>query len=477
MERYNTLLTDLYQLTMINGYHKCGTANKTAVFDVFFRKGEEKNYAVVAGLDQAIDYILNLKFTAEDLDYLRSLKLFEEDFLQKLATFKFTGDIYAMPEGTIAFPGEPLVTVVAPIFEAQFIEPCLLTIINHQTLIATKASRMVNCTKGAIAEFGLRRAQGADAGLYGARAAMIGGCSSTSNVLCGKMFDVPVSGTHSHSWVMSFPDELTAFRQYAELYPNNCLLLVDTYDTINSGIPNAITVFKEMKAKGLKPLGIRLDSGDLAYLSINARKMLDEAGLPEVKIFASNDIDENILLSLKAQDAKIDVWGIGTKLITSYSNPTLGGVYKMAAIEQDGTLIPKMKISNTYEKITNPGFKKVVRIFNKETGMAEADLIMLRDEVIDESQPLTIFHPIDTWKKMTFDNYYVKELQTQIFKDGKLIYERPTVKQIMAFEKDNMAKLPEEYKRIYNPHIYKVDLSQKLYDLKETMLINSTKKQ
>ena len=471
MERNNTLLTDLYQLTMINGYHKCGTADRIAVFDIFFRDGAEKNYAVVAGLDQAIDYILNLEFNDDDLAYLRSLRLFDEDFLDKLRHFKFTGDIYAMPEGTIAFPGEPLLTVVAPIFQAQFIETCLLTIINHQTLIATKASRMVNCTQGAIAEFGLRRAQGADAGLYGARAAMIGGCASTSNVLCGKMFNVPISGTHSHSWVMSFPDELTAFRRYAELYPDNCLLLVDTYDTISSGIPNAITVFKELKAKGHRPLGIRLDSGDLAYLSIHARRMLDDAGLPEAKIFASNDIDESILLSLKSQGAMIDVWGIGTKLITSYSNPTLGGVYKMAAIENDkGELVPKIKISNTYEKITNPGFKKTVRIYDASTGMAEADLIMLRDEEIDTSAPLTIFHPKETWKQITFTDYRIQELQVPVFLKGQLVYDRPTVREIMATERANIATLSEEYKRISNPHIYKVDLSQGLYDLKQKLL-------
>lgn len=469
--RNDALLTDLYQLTMANGYLRWGIDKRIAVFDLFFRGNNEISYAVAAGLEQALEFLLNIKFNNDDIDYLKSLNLFDEQFFNRLINFKFSGDIYAVPEGTVIFPYEPILTVVAPLFEAQYIETYLLTIINHQTLIATKASKMVNNTTGGILEFGLRRAQGGDAGIYGARAAMIGGCVATSNVLAGKMFDIPVRGTHSHSWVMSFPDELTAFRAYADLYPNNCLLLVDTYDTVKSGVPNAITVFKELKSRGYKPVGIRLDSGDLAYLSRYARKKLDEEGLSEVKIFASNDIDENVLLSLKAQNAAIDVWGIGTKLITSYSMPSLGGVYKLSAIENSyGELIPKMKISNTYEKMTNPGLKKLVRIYNKATLKAEADLIMLHDEKIDESAPLTIFHPEQTWKKMTFTDYYVKDLMIKVISSGKLCYNLPSLKEIMTCSASSINEFEEEYKRIDNPHIYKVDLSEQLYDLKNKLL-------
>lgn len=470
-----TLLTDLYQLTMINGYLKCGTAEKVSVFDVFYRGGAELSYAVAAGLEQVVEYIRNLHFDDGDIEYLRSLSIFDEEFLNALKEFKFTGDIYALPEGTICFPYEPILTVVAPIFQAQYIETAILTIINHQTLIATKASRMKNCTDGNILEFGLRRAQGPDAGIYGARAAMIGGCVATSNVLTGKMFDVPVGGTHSHSWVMSFPDELTSFREYAKLYPKNTLLLVDTYDTIKSGVPNAIKVFDEMKARGEKPVGIRLDSGDLAYLSRNARKMLDQAGHSDCKIFASNDIDENVLLSLKTQDAKIDVWGIGTKLITSFTTPSLGGVYKMSAIEQNGKLLPKIKISNTFEKITNPGFKKLARIYNAESGMMEADLIMLHDEELNDSVPLTITHPVQRWKSTTFTDYYTRELMVQVFKSGALVYALPTLKEIMKYAAAEMSSLSEEYKRVINPHVYKVDLSDGLYALKTELLNKGSK--
>lgn len=471
--RNDTLLTDLYQITMINGYDKCGIANKLAVFDVFFRGTNEISYAIAAGLEQVIEYIEDLHFEEDDIQYLRSLNIFDEDFLTKLSNLRFTGDMYALPEGTVVFPYEPILTIVAPIFEAQFIETCILTLINHETLIATKASKMANNTDGAILEFGLRRAQGKDAGIYGARAAMIGGCVATSNVLAGKMFGLPISGTHSHSWVMSFPDELTAFREYAKLYPNNCLLLVDTYDTLSSGIPNAIKVFDELKAKGYTPKGIRLDSGDLAYLSRHARKMLDDAGHTEAKICAGNDIDETVLIALKAQKAQIDLWGIGTKLITSYSNPALGGVYKLAAIENDkGELEPKIKISNTYEKITNPGLKKIIRIYDKSSGLAQADLIMLKDECVDESKELTIFHPQQTWKKLTFNagEYYTVELMQKIYEKGKLIYDMPNIKDIMSYAKQSMAEFEEEYKRINNPHIYKVDLSNKLFELKNNLL-------
>ena len=465
-----TRLTDLYQLTMMYGYSKNSQLNKTAVFDVFYR-GVGNNYAVACGLDQVIDYIENLRFSKEDLDYLRSLKLFDEDFMKLLADFWFTGDVYAVPEGTVVFPQEPILTVKARLFEAQLIETAILCILNHQTLIATKAAKIVYAAKGgAVAEFGLRRAQGPDAGIYGARAAMIAGCASTSNVLAGKMFGVPVSGTHAHSWVMSFDSEIEAFRAYAKMYPDSCLLLVDTYNTLKSGVPNAIKVFEELRAAGHKPLGIRLDSGDLAYLSREARKMLDEAGFTDVKIFASGDIDENILMSLDSQNAKIDCWGIGTKLITSQDCPSLGGVYKLAAIEKDGELVPKLKMSDTPAKITNPGLKKIVRIFDKNTDKAIADLIALKDENFDGLDKLEIFHPDFTWKRKTVTNFYVKDLNIDVIKDGKVVCNRPSVMEIAAYHKESYGQFWNEYKRLLNPHIYKVDLSEKLFNLKQKLL-------
>ncbi len=466
-----TLLTDLYQLTMMNGYRICDLADKRAAFDLFYRGNGGYSYAIVAGLEQAIDYILNLHFDESDIAYLRTLGIFDEEFLNALASFKFTGDIKAVPEGTMIFPNEPIMTVSAPMFEAQLVETALLTFINHQTLIATKAARLKECTKNKISEFGLRRAQGPDAGIYGARAAYIGGCRTTSNVFAGKMFGIPITGTHSHSWVMSFEDEITAFRKYAEIYPDNCLLLVDTYDTLNSGIPNAIKVFDELKAKGHKPVGIRLDSGDLAYLSREARVMLDNAGHSDCLIFATNDLDEDILLALNAQDAKIDVYGIGTKLITSYKNASLGGVYKLCAIEHEGEMIPKIKVSNSHEKTTNPGLKKIVRIY--KDGMAKADLICLEDEVIDATKPLTIFHPMQTYKKLTLENYTIKELMQPIFKQGKLVYNMPTLKEIGEYEDKSIGEFFPEYRRVVNTQDYKVDLSKKLWELKQSLLNNS----
>lgn len=463
-----TLLTDLYQLTMMNGYRRCGLDERKAVFDVFYRGNGGYSYAVVAGLEQAIDYILNLHFDDSDIDYLKSLGIFDDDFLGALKDFKFTGDIKAMPEGTIVFPYEPIVTVSAPLWQAQLVETALLTFVNHQTLIATKAARLKECTKNKISEFGLRRAQGPDAGIYGARAACIGGCRTTSNVVAGKLFGIPVTGTHSHSWVMSFDSEIEAFEKYAEIYPDNCLLLVDTYDTLKSGVPNAIKVFDKLKAAGHKPIGIRLDSGDLAYLSRKARVMLDEAGHSDCLIFATNDLDEDILLALNSQDAKIDVYGIGTKLITSYNNASLGGVYKLCALEENGNLVPKIKVSNSHEKTTNPGVKKVVRIF--KDGMAQADLICLADETFDTSQPLTIFHPEQTWKKTTFTDYEIKELMVDIFKDGKLVYNKPTLTQICQNEDENIASFFPEYRRVVNTQEYKVDLSQPLWTLKRELL-------
>ncbi len=463
-----TLLTDLYQLTMMNGYRRCKLDERRAVFDIFYRGSGGYSYAIAAGLEQAIDYILNLHFDDSDIAYLRSLKIFDEDFLKALETFEFTGDIKAVPEGTMVFPYEPILTVSAPLWQAQLVETALLTFVNHQTLIATKAARLKECTKNKISEFGLRRAQGPDAGIYGARAACIGGCRTTSNVVAGKLFGIPVTGTHSHSWVMSFDTELEAFEKYAEIYPDNCLLLVDTYDTLKSGVPNAIKVFDKLKAQGHKPVGIRLDSGDLAYLSRKARVMLDEAGHEDCLIFATNDLDEDILLALNSQDAKIDVYGIGTKLITSYNNASLGGVYKLCALEEDGNLVPKIKVSNSHEKTTNPGVKKIVRIF--KDGMAQADLICLEDETFDTSKPLTIFHPEQTWKKTTFTDYELKELMVPVFEDGKLVYDMPTLKEICDREDKSIASFFPEYRRVVNTQEYKVDLSQKLWDLKHKLL-------
>ena len=463
-----TLLTDLYQLTMMNGYRRCKLDERRAVFDIFYRGSGGYSYAIAAGLEQAIDYILNLHFDDSDIAYLRSLKIFDEDFLKALETFEFTGDIKAVPEGTMVFPYEPILTVSAPLWQAQLVETALLTFVNHQTLIATKAARLKECTKNKISEFGLRRAQGPDAGIYGARAACMGGCRTTSNVVAGKLFGIPVTGTHSHSWVMSFDTELEAFEKYAEIYPDNCLLLVDTYDTLKSGVPNAIKVFDKLKAQGHKPVGIRLDSGDLAYLSRKARVMLDEAGHEDCLIFATNDLDEDILLALNSQDAKIDVYGIGTKLITSYNNASLGGVYKLCALEEDGNLVPKIKVSNSHEKTTNPGVKKIVRIF--KDGMAQADLICLEDETFDTSKPLTIFHPEQTWKKTTFTDYELKELMVPIFKDGKLVYDMPTLKEICDREDKTIDSFFPEYRRVVNTQEYKVDLSQKLWDLKQKLL-------
>ncbi|MBP3409791.1 MAG: nicotinate phosphoribosyltransferase [Clostridia bacterium] len=467
-----TMLTDLYQLTMMYGYFKSGMRNNMATFDMFYRsKDESTHYAVFAGLEQLIDYLQNLRFEDEALDYLRSLNIFDEDFMQELKNFKFHGDVYAVPEGTIVFSNEPLIRVTAPIFEAQLIETALLNIINHQTLIATKASRVVQAAEDdMVMEFGLRRAQGPDAGIYGARAAIIGGCRSTSNVLTGQMYNIPIAGTHAHSWVMSFPDEITAFRKYAEMFPSSCLLLVDTFDTLRSGVPNAITVFRELREKGYEPKGIRLDSGDLAYLSREARKMLDEAGFPDTVICASGDLDENLIRDLKLQGACINTWGVGTKLITSEDCPSLGGVYKMSAEYEDGRVVPKIKISENPVKITNPGEKKLWRIYDKDSGKAVADLISLSHETYDESKPLTIYDPINTWKSMTLTNYTMKDLHVQIFNKGECVYESPSLAEIQKHCAEEMDTFWEQYKRLLNPHRYKVDLSDSLWMLKNSML-------
>ncbi|MCI7813173.1 MAG: nicotinate phosphoribosyltransferase [Robinsoniella sp.] len=472
-----TLLTDFYELTMMQGYFKNPT-DQVVIFDAFYRRNPcDGGYAIAAGLDQVIDYIKNLTFSKEDIDYLRSLKTFDEDFLDYLSTFHFSGDIYAIPEGTVVFPYEPLVKVIAPIMEAQLVETAILTIINHQSLIATKASRVVFAAKGdGIMEFGLRRAQGPDAGVYGARAAMIGGCIGTSNVLAGQLFDVPVKGTHAHSWIMSFPDEYTAFKTYAKLYPNACILLVDTYDTLKSGVPNAIRVFREMREAGitLKNYGIRLDSGDLAYMSKQARILLDEAGFHDAIISASSDLDEYLIQSLKSQGATITSWGVGTNLITSKDCPAFGGVYKLAAVRdnQTGKFIPKIKLSENTEKITNPGNKTIYRIYDKTTGKIKADLICLADEKFDTSKDMIIFDPIETWKKTKIhaDTYELRELLVPVFSNGKCIYESPSVMEIRDYCAKELDTIWDETKRFTNPHEVYVDLSQKLYDIKSALL-------
>ena len=465
-----TLLTDLYQLTMGQGYFTEGKHTERAVFDVFFRPNKLITYSVAAGMEQAAEYLENLHFDGEDIDYLRSLGIFTEDYLSCLRDLRFTGDVTAVREGEIVFPYEPILSVSAPMLEAQLVETALLTFINHQTLIASKAAKICAAAGGGVMEFGLRRAQGADAGIYGARAAMIGGCVGTSNVYAGKLFDVPVSGTMAHSWVMNFPSELEAFRAYAKSFPDNCLLLVDTYDTLRSGVPNAVTVFRELRAAGHEPKGIRLDSGDLAYLSKAARAMLDEAGFENAVICASGDLDETLIRSLKAQGARIDTWGVGTKLITSADMPALGGVYKLAAVYEGDREVPKIKLSDTTEKITNPGVKEVYRLYDRPTGKAIADLITRAGEKIDETRPLTIFHPVDTWKRMTLTDFTVRRLREPLFAAGKRVAPRYSLAEIAAYRAREQGNFWEEYLRQDMPHIYKVDLSDELYRLKKQLV-------
>ena len=472
-----TLLTDLYELTMMQGYFKNPT-NQTVVFDMFYRNNPcDGGFAICAGLEQMIEYIENLRFSEEDITYLRSLGIFEDDFLEYLSNFRFTGDIYAIPEGTVVFPREPLVKVIAPIMEAQLVETAILNILNHQCLIATKSARVCYAAKGdGVMEFGLRRAQGPDAGIYGARAAVIGGCAGTSNVLTGQMFNVPVLGTHAHSWIMSFPDEYTAFKTYARLYPNSCTLLVDTYDVLKSGVPNAIRVFEEMREEGiqLKNYGIRIDSGDLAYLSKKAYKMLAAAGFDDATISASSDLDEYLIESLKAQDAKINSWGVGTNLITSGDWPAFGGVYKLAAAKdkEDAEFTPKIKLSENSEKVTNPGNKTIFRIYDKESGKIRADLICLADETFDESKDMIIFDPIETWKKTKIKGgtYTLRELLVPIFQKGACVYTSPSVMEIRDICTREKDTLWEESKRLVNPHEVYVDLSDKLYHIKSDLL-------
>lgn len=467
-----TLLTDLYEITMMQGYFETGKQD-IVVFDAFYRENPcGGGYAISAGLEQVIDYIKTLQFTPDDIRYLQSLNMFSDEFLKYLSTFRFSGSIWAIPEGTVVFPREPIVKVIAPIMEAQLIETAILNIINHQCLIATKAARVCYAAQDdGVMEFGLRRAQGPDSGIYGARAAVIGGCCGTSNVLAGQLFNIPVKGTHAHSWIMSFHDEYTAFKTYAELYPDACILLVDTYDTLKSGVPNAIRVFREMKERGIKlsNYGIRLDSGDLAYLSKKARKMLDDAGFEDAVISASNDLDEYLIESLKTQGAKITSWGVGTSLITSRDCPAFGGVYKLAAIQdENGTFIPKIKLSENTEKITNPGNKTVYRIYEKETGKIKADLICLVGEKYDPEQDLMLFDPNATWKRTLLKGgtYTMKELLVPIFDRGKCVYTSPTVMEMQAHCTEEKATLWNENMRFVNPAEIYIDLSSELYELK-----------
>lgn len=472
-----TLLTDLYELTMMQGYFENEDVNQTVIFDMFYRSNPEGNgYAICAGLEQVIDYIKNLHFTEDEIAYLKGLGMFKPAFLDYLRDFRFTGDIYAIPEGTVIFPREPLVKVIAPIMQAQLVETAILNIINHQSLIATKTARIVRAAQGdGVMEFGCRRAQGPDAAIYGARAAIIAGCVGTSNVLCGQMFNVPVSGTHAHSWIMSFQDELSAFRAYAKLYPDACILLIDTYDTLDSGLPHAIQVFKELREQGIKPkrYGIRMDSGDLAYLSKKVKAALDAEGFTDAIISASNDLDEGLIGSLKAQGATINSWGVGTNLITSKDCPAFGGVYKLAAIwnETERQFVPKIKISENAEKITNPGDKTIYRIYDLE-GMIVADLIALADEEFSSEDPLLLFDPIETWKKTLLPggSYTMRELLIPVFRNGECVYESPTVMEIQKRCREELNTLWEESKRFEYPHQTYVDLSRKLWNLKNNLL-------
>jgi nicotinate phosphoribosyltransferase len=470
-----TLFTDLYQLTMMYGYYQAGKMDEEVAFDLFFRKNPFKNgYTIAAGLATLIEYLCNLSFTHDDIDYLKSTGLFpDEGFYKELRNFRFTGEIYAVEEGTIVFPNEPIVRVHTRLFEAQLIETAILSMVGYQTLIATKANRIVNAAYGKpVIEMGARRGQGPESSTYGARAAFVGGVLATSNVKAGKLFGIPISGTHAHSWVMSFNSELESFRTYGKSYPDNLILLVDTYDVLNSGVPNAIKVFKEVHnslGRAPKKFGIRLDSGDLTYLSQEARKMMDEAGFPDAIIVASNDLDEYTMRELESQGAKIDSFGVGTKLITAYDQPALGCVYKLAAEKIDGKWIPRIKRSENVEKVTNPGLKKIVRFFDEKTNEAIVDLIMLEEEEIP-GQPFEVFDPVYTWKRKTVNGANFLELLKPIFINGKLVYDVPSLEEAAKKTKENLKTFSKFHTRFSNPHEYHVDLSQKLWDTKMKLL-------
>jgi len=475
-----TMLCDFYELTMGNGYFEKGYKDRITYFDLFFRRCPDGGgFAIAAGLEQIVDYIRNLHFSAEDIEYLRGRKLFSEGFLEYLSNFKFTGDIWAVPEGTPIFPHEPIITVKAPAIEAQLIETFLLLSVNHQSLIATKANRVVRAAQGrTVLEFGSRRAQGADAAILGSRAAYIGGCNGTACTISDQLFGVYAGGTMAHAWVQMFDSEYEAFKAYCEIYPNNATLLVDTYNTLKSGVPNAIRVFNEvLKPKGITKCGIRLDSGDMAYLTQKARQMLDEAGWTECQISVSNSLDEYIIQDLLRQGAKIDMFGVGERLITARSEPVFGGVYKLAAVEnEDGTITPKIKISENVGKITNPHFKKLYRFYGNDTGKAIADYLCIHDEVVDDSKDMEIFDPEATWKTKTVYNFTAKELQVPIFINGELVYKCPTLQEVRAYCMEQVDTLWDEVKRFDNPHTYYVDLSQKLWDIKYNLLKNNGKK-
>lgn len=473
-----TMLTDFYEITMANGYFRYNLKDTVATFDMFFRKVPDNGgFAIMCGLQQVIEYLTNLKFTDEDISYLRSKYIFSEEFLQYLKNFEFSCDVYAVEEGTPIFPNEPIVTVTGPVIQAQFVETAILLYINHMSLIATKANRIVRASGGrAIMEFGARRAQGGDAAIYGARAAYIGGCAGTSNVISDCMFDIPAMGTMAHSWVQLFDSEEDAFRAYAETYPSNCVLLVDTYNTIKSGVPNAIKVFNEVLVpNGYRPKGIRIDSGDIAYLSKKARVMLDEAGFEDCSICASNSLDEYIIRDLLEEGAKIDNFGIGEKLITASSEPVFGGVYKLAAVEKNGKFVPRIKISDNVSKITTPCQKELWRLYDKESGKAIADVLTLLGENIDDTKPYTIFDPDNTWKKKELTNFNAVKLRKQIFSKGKCVYTSPSVKEIKSHCEQQLQTLWSEVTRFDNPHKYYVDLSKRLWDIKHALLTDNRK--
>lgn len=478
MEAFNyTMLCDYYELTMGSGYFESGMKDTITYFDLFFRKvPDEGGFAICCGLSQVIEYIRNLHFSAEDIDFLRSKGMFSEKFLDYLKDFRFTGDIWAVPEGTVVFPNEPLITVKAPAIEAQLVETYLLLTINHQSLIATKANRIVRAAQGrAVSEFGSRRAHGADAAIYGARAAGIAGCAATACTITDQKFGFPATGTMAHSWVQMFGDEYEAFRTYCECFPDSVTLLVDTYNVLESGIPNAIRAFNNvLKPLGKRPKGVRLDSGDITYLSQKARKMLDDAGYPDCKIVASNSLDEYIIRDMIYQGAKIDLFGVGERLITSMSTPVFGGVYKLAAVEENGKITPRIKISENVGKITNPHFKKVYRLYDKETGKALADQLCVYDETIDDSRSLEIFDPDYTWKKKTLRDFTAKELLVPVFKNGELVYDEPSYKEICEYCAAQVDTLWDEVKRFENPHKYYVDLSKKLWTIKHQLLAERT---
>lgn len=473
IDRNLTMLCDFYEITMGNGYFKSGIGNRIVYFDAFYRDNPDNGgYAVAAGLEQIVNYINELHFDDDDIEYLRSKGCFDEDFLAYLRKFRFTGDMWAVPEGTVVFPGEPLITVRAPAIEAQFIETYLLMALNHQSLIATKASRMTRAAKGRpISEFGSRRAQGADAAILGARAAYIGGCSGTACTITDEAYGVPATGTMAHSWVQMFDDEYTAFKTYCEIYPENCTLLVDTYNVLESGIPNAIKAFREVLVpRGITKCGIRIDSGDITYLTQKARKMLTEAGFPQCKIVISNSLDEYIIRELIRQGAEIDAFGIGERLITSKSSPVFGAVYKLCAVEHDGEIIPKIKISENVGKITTPHFKKVYRLRGRESGKAEADLLCVYDEVIDDSRPLEIFDPEYTWKRKTMTDFTATELLVPVFKSGRQVYKLPALDDIRRHCAAEIDGIWDEVRRFTNPHNYYVDLSERLWHVKHDLL-------